>query len=348
MFKPLTLLSRIIKYKYRSPYPIQSISPPHRRSVVLIILFIGQRGELRVLLTKRSRGLRSFSGHVSFPGGKADDTDQSFIDTGRREVEEEIGIPQDDELLNKEYLLSLEQLNVNLPCYLSTTFLSVKPLVFFLYNSNLRDENLLKYSTPIDGSKFKAKLNPGETSSIFSIPLSDLTYFMFYDSYDHLTNKYKPEYTKRTKITKAWGGLRWNVSHYYYPTLNAQDESWLNNVLDMSSDEEKLGNSDDNLTYKDVWGLTAKILYDLSRIAHGYISNNTDDKQNPSLNIKIGDEDLIYALHEFGKQMQSKSRTDWELAMLKGSKTTNYSDVLPKFCLEKLEAPSDYESGDQH
>ncbi|CAI4657402.1 CRL_G0038580.mRNA.1.CDS.1 [Saccharomyces cerevisiae] len=50
------------------------------------------KGELRVLLTKRSRTLRSFSGDVSFPGGKADYFQETFESVARREAEEEIGL----------------------------------------------------------------------------------------------------------------------------------------------------------------------------------------------------------------------------------------------------------------
>jgi 8-oxo-dGTP pyrophosphatase MutT (NUDIX family) len=44
---------------------------------VLILLYADRRGDLRVVITMRAASLRSFSGHAAFPGGKADDTDET-------------------------------------------------------------------------------------------------------------------------------------------------------------------------------------------------------------------------------------------------------------------------------
>ena len=52
------------------------------------------RGEPSLLLTRRSAELRSFSGHVSFPGGKRDQEDKSDYCTSLRESREEVGLEQ--------------------------------------------------------------------------------------------------------------------------------------------------------------------------------------------------------------------------------------------------------------
>ena len=58
------------------------------RASVLIPLSM-HRGEPSLLLTRRSTKLRSFSGHVSFPGGKRDQEDKSDYFTSLRESREE-------------------------------------------------------------------------------------------------------------------------------------------------------------------------------------------------------------------------------------------------------------------
>ncbi|MGH9139408.1 MAG: NUDIX hydrolase [Acidimicrobiales bacterium] len=57
--------------------------------------FYEDDGELYVLLTRRSWGLRSHTGEVSFPGGRADDG-ESAVDAALRESAEEIGLARTD------------------------------------------------------------------------------------------------------------------------------------------------------------------------------------------------------------------------------------------------------------
>ncbi|CAN8290954.1 unnamed protein product [Cochlearia groenlandica] len=74
-----------------------------KRAYVLICIFEGDEGDLRVILTKRSSRLsiltlcRVFfvvviAGEVSLPGGKAEDDDEEDGMTATREAEEEIGV----------------------------------------------------------------------------------------------------------------------------------------------------------------------------------------------------------------------------------------------------------------
>ncbi|XP_048132864.1 nudix hydrolase 15, mitochondrial-like isoform X3 [Rhodamnia argentea] len=69
-----------------------------KRAAVLICLFEGDDGELRVILTKRSSRLSTHSGEVSLPGGKAEEGDKDDGDTATREAKEEIGL--DPSLVN--------------------------------------------------------------------------------------------------------------------------------------------------------------------------------------------------------------------------------------------------------
>ena len=51
-----------------------------------------QRGEVTVLLTRRSDHLTDHPGQISFPGGRAEPEDADAIATALREAEEEIGL----------------------------------------------------------------------------------------------------------------------------------------------------------------------------------------------------------------------------------------------------------------
>ncbi|CCD26011.2 8-oxo-dGTP diphosphatase NDAI_0G02360 [Naumovozyma dairenensis CBS 421] len=316
LLNPFRILENLRKFKYNRPFPISSIWPVNRRAAVLILLFVGNSGELRVLLTKRSRSLRSFSGHVALPGGKADSSTETFEQIARREAEEEIGLPQDKNVLENRYGMKLETISTEIPCYISQTFLSVKPVVCFLYNSEFDQKNE-KYTKTLDASKFFGKLNPGETSSLFSVPLNDMVKHLFTDSSD-----IKPEYERRVHMSKNWGGLKWFIEHYYYPVLNTNEVSWLNTIEDLSSEDEL----EDGQQYRDLWGLTAKILSDVARIG-----NNIDSAK------RRGHEGLIYGLYEFSDQFKDPKRSIWEQAMIAGKKGYYYSDVLPEHYIKKLQ-----------
>lgn len=325
----MSQISRIISNlsHFRSPslaLPTPCTWPSNRRSAVLVLLFVGAKGELRVLLTRRSRKLRAFAGQVSLPGGKADSSSETFQEVALRETEEEIGLPRDPRVLKEEYGLQIDSVCETLPHYLSKTFLSVKPLVCFMYNSNLASQNGRKFVEPLNISKVFAKLNTGETSSLFSIPLSDLV------CHEHKEWKgYKPEYIAREEHVYRWGGLRWPLRYYYYPMDNNGESQWVKDVIDESSGDEQFG----NVLCKNVWGLTAKILYDVARIGHGTV---TDQDAEP----QIGHEDLIYGLHEFGSQMRERDRSDWEVGMIENSRHFKFSDVIPTFYLDRVKKSS--------
>jgi hypothetical protein len=66
--------------------------PTVKRAAVLLCLFKGSAGELRVILTKRAGTLSSHSGEVALPGGKRDEEDKDDAATALREAQEEIGL----------------------------------------------------------------------------------------------------------------------------------------------------------------------------------------------------------------------------------------------------------------
>lgn len=115
-----------------------------KKAAVLICLFEGDDGDLRVILTKRSSKLSTHSGEVSLPGGKAEEGDKDDADTAKREAEEEIGL--DPELVNVVTVLEP---------FLSKHLLRVVPVIGILH----------------DKKAFKPVLNPAEVESVFDAPL---------------------------------------------------------------------------------------------------------------------------------------------------------------------------------
>ncbi|KAG6813853.1 hypothetical protein H0H93_013237, partial [Arthromyces matolae] len=82
----------------RARIPVKQLSgssghPETKLGAVLILLY-EEAGELRVLLTTRSKTLRTYPGETALPGGRVDATDASFIDTAYREAQEEVGLPR--------------------------------------------------------------------------------------------------------------------------------------------------------------------------------------------------------------------------------------------------------------
>lgn len=83
-----------------SDFDLNLNRPPFKRgalrdAAVLIPIAQGPNG-LEVIFTKRSTTMRNHPGQVSFPGGKQDVTDTSFVHTALREAQEEIGLAQED------------------------------------------------------------------------------------------------------------------------------------------------------------------------------------------------------------------------------------------------------------
>ncbi|KZT41280.1 hypothetical protein SISSUDRAFT_1069955 [Sistotremastrum suecicum HHB10207 ss-3] len=120
--------------------------PPNKTAAVLILLF-ERDSELQVLLTTRSKSLRSHPGQTALPGGKVDDTDESLEHTALREAFEEVALP-----LNSPHVHTISRLRP----FLSLYKLLVTPIV-----AVLTDPGLLEHLVPQES----------EVDCIFSHPL---------------------------------------------------------------------------------------------------------------------------------------------------------------------------------
>lgn len=96
---------------------------------MLILLYADRGGDLRVVLTIRSAGLKNYAGQAALPGGKADTLQETPFQTARREAFEEIGLPLSDQKLPTGY--EIEHLT-ELPANLAMTELGVRPCVAYL------------------------------------------------------------------------------------------------------------------------------------------------------------------------------------------------------------------------
>ncbi|KAF8802511.1 hypothetical protein BYT27DRAFT_7112384 [Phlegmacium glaucopus] len=122
------------------------LSPQSKLAAVLVLLY-EQDDELRVLLTTRSKHLRTHAGQTALPGGKQDPLDKDLIMTAYREAHEEVALPMDSPEI---YILG------RLEPFISLHRLFVTPIIAFL-----AQPAILK----------SLEASEGEVSHIFSHPL---------------------------------------------------------------------------------------------------------------------------------------------------------------------------------
>lgn len=90
LFHP-EVLNRLRKRLNRLP---REISSRARKRASVIVPLCHVRNVPSILFTQRSHNINRHKGEVCFPGGMIDDTDKSVVDTGLRELHEEVGIPR--------------------------------------------------------------------------------------------------------------------------------------------------------------------------------------------------------------------------------------------------------------
>jgi 8-oxo-dGTP pyrophosphatase MutT (NUDIX family) len=93
---------------------------PPREAAVLVLIYPHTADDLRLVLTRRTEKLAKHSGQVSFPGGRRDENDASFVATALRETCEELGFCDTSQL---QIIGTLAQ------CYIPPSHFQVQPVV---------------------------------------------------------------------------------------------------------------------------------------------------------------------------------------------------------------------------
>jgi 8-oxo-dGTP pyrophosphatase MutT (NUDIX family) len=114
-------------------------------SAAVLIALVNRPQGLHVLLTQRTAHLSDHAGQISFPGGRAEDSDASLAATALRETEEEVGLPG-----------SAVAVLGTLPHYETVTGYRVTPVVGWV-------------EPPIE-----FKPDPFEVAEVFEVPLDFL------------------------------------------------------------------------------------------------------------------------------------------------------------------------------
>lgn len=145
---------------------------PPTPAAVLIPLVLHDDGP-RVLLTRRTAHLRDHAGQISFPGGRAEDSDEGPVHTALRETEEEVG-------LAREHVHVLGELNT----YATVTGYRVTPIVALVQ------------------PRFRLALDSFEVEEAFEVPLQ----FLMTPAH-HRRHEMEWEGLRRQFLSMPWQGV---------------------------------------------------------------------------------------------------------------------------------------------
>jgi coenzyme A diphosphatase NUDT7 len=309
------------------PFPIWSRMPPRRRGAVLILLYPDRHGALRVVITMRAAGLRTFPNQAALPGGKSDSVDETPYQTARREAWEEIGLPATDAEVPAPFRI---RHLCDLPHHLARTDVIVRPCVALLdvdpgFLPALGEDEPL----PLVEETLVPRLDAREVAAVFSAPFED-----FLSANE--TPRRRPEGSGDAKQSKYapppgywYDGTwtmhqheRWRIHNFYVPVDRQRVARPGSDVNEGEGGGGKLGVGPDlrgqqvvvegqvggegegkdeeevQLRYK-VWGMTAHVLVDAARVAYG---RDPEQEHNPHL----GDEALICVASEAWEWLKGK------------------------------------------
>ncbi|KAF9054430.1 NUDIX hydrolase domain-like protein [Panaeolus papilionaceus] len=137
-------------------------------NAAVLIPLCNVAGEPSILLEVRAKSLRSHSGEISFPGGRIDETDESFLYGALRETHEELGVhPARVEVLGE----------IGPPEFNARGDLCVWPFVGFVHSaSDNRTTTADDEPLPsLDIDAIRQQVSPSEVATAFHLPLKSFT-----------------------------------------------------------------------------------------------------------------------------------------------------------------------------
>ncbi|EXJ90628.1 hypothetical protein A1O1_03731 [Capronia coronata CBS 617.96] len=262
---------------YRPPESAWASMPLSRKAAVLIVLFAGEQGDLRVVITMRASTLSSYSGHAALPGGKAEPGETAF-EAARREASEEIGLPRREGALPPPF--RVEHL-CEMPTNLAKTELVVRPCIALLHSYDPK--------TGLDASvaeKLLPRLDANEVAAVFSAPFKNFLYREDLPGQANLpgipSDWYKGAWTD-------WHQSRWRMHNFFVPVTNQ-----IVSKPKKSEGQKAAASHLDQYERYRVFGMTARILVDAARYAY-------DQEPEFEHNSHFGDEDMIVRLRKAGR-----------------------------------------------
>ncbi|KAL4795482.1 NUDIX hydrolase domain-like protein [Aspergillus venezuelensis] len=279
-----TSLAAINRLKAFNPPPSSyDLVPLERRAAVLLLLYADAQGDLRVVLTVRASTLSSYAGQAALPGGKADTLSETPLQTSRREACEEIGLPNINSPLPSPF--AVEHL-CEIPCSFARTELVVRPVVALLHS---HDEKTGRDADP--ETELIPRLDAREVAAVFTAPFGGF-----------LSRFWEGDEGWYSGAWTEWWGTQWRMHQFHVPIQpskvikpRAHDESQQESIDALKKQEEKTKESGrEGTTRYRVFGMTARILVDVARIAY---DKQPDFEHNPH----SGDEELISTLRGRGR-----------------------------------------------
>ncbi|KAK1821316.1 8-oxo-dGTP diphosphatase [Friedmanniomyces endolithicus] len=266
--------------------------PLTRRAAVLILLFADKKGNLRVVLTIRSAGLKNYAGQAALPGGKADTLQETPFMTARREAFEEIGLAMDDHQLPVGY--EVEHLT-ELPANLAMTELGldakeVAAVFTAPFYNFLRDKDLDPQTRKIvPGEWYKGSWHSWHETAWrmhqFFVPVSPATVF-------HADSKPRAARDADERPAESTGANMPSESAKGKTLPGKPSQSSLQPSLPRSF-YSIAGDALHQPRYR-VFGMTARILVDAARVAYG-------EEPEYEHNSHFGDEEMMDRLLKIGR-----------------------------------------------
>ncbi|KAL1963368.1 hypothetical protein VTN77DRAFT_8384 [Rasamsonia byssochlamydoides] len=262
--------------------------PLSRRAAVLVLLYADPKGDLRVVLTIRAKTLSSYAGQAALPGGKADSLSETAFETARREAAEEIGLPDIGQPFPPPF--RVEHL-CEFPANLAKTELVVRPCVALLHSF---DEKTGMNADP--EVALIPRLDAKEVAAVFTAPFHN--FLLMRDEQTGEDNRQlpgKPEDWYRGSWT-SWHESDWRMHQFFVPiteknvTKPRTGRRAQNAAVNKLEEREQSG----KLTRYRVFGMTARILVDVARVAY-------DQEPEFEHNSHFGDEEMIAKLRKIGR-----------------------------------------------